>query len=104
MDAIDSRASEPLNMVVHASGRISPVCQYCGRQGRAVVVDPDRGQPGLTTIAHDWWVAPFRKDYVHPDGSRGSTFTCPACSAEMSSGKSLRRMPERGSASRNAAP
>lgn len=68
-------STAPLNVKIYASGRISMVCQYCGRKSR-----PIEGPLDITTMSLGWWVAPYPAEFVHDfDGSTGARYTCPAC-------------------------
>ncbi|MGC5583046.1 hypothetical protein [Ornithinimicrobium sp. W1665] len=60
-----------------AAGTVGPVCEDCGRRGRAVHTDD--GRLTLWDLARGWSTAPYPVGYVHPDGSTGSRFTCPDC-------------------------
>ncbi len=68
--------------VTSRSGRIAPVCQDCGRRGKYGSPTP-RGRVNLGEIGVGWSVAPFPEDVVHPDGSKGSLYRCPACDADL---------------------
>ena len=77
-----------LNSVGNGLGQYSAICQCCGRKSRpATPLRP--GEPDLFTMARGWSTAPFPADFIHSDGSRGSTFTCPDCNKRLRSGESL---------------
>lgn len=75
-----------------ASGGIRPVCEFCGRRGRAIGPDhvSDRRHLDLFELGRGWSVAPYPPDFVHHDGSTGDQFTCPACNARLNRGEGLR--------------
>ncbi len=76
------------NTVPTKAGKLRPVCEYCGRQGRAI--DPDeRGRISLWSITAHWSIAPYPADFTHEDGSTGDRFTCPSCNARLYRGESL---------------
>lgn len=77
-----------LNSVPNGFGKFSAVCQCCGRKSRAVKPLRD-AEPDLFEMARGWSTAPFPHDFIHVDGSRGSTFTCPSCNKRLHQGESL---------------
>ena len=79
----------PTNVERTSSGHIRPVCEFCGRRGRAVVPD-ERGRVGILNLGQGWAVAPYPLTTVHADGSTGDLVTCPACSARLTRGEALR--------------
>lgn len=81
-----------VNVVRTKGGKLRPVCEFCGTVGRAA--DPDsRGRLSIFSVSRGWSEAPYSEGFVHPDGSTGSRWTCPACNARMDRGEALR---ERG--------
>lgn len=60
------------------AGRVMAVCVCCGRRSKSVKPDKD-GEPQLFGLASGWSQAPYPAHFEHRDGSRGSTYTCPAC-------------------------
>lgn len=87
--AIDqANAPAPINHTPVRNGCSSAVCQCCNKHSRPVKVDDD-GEPDLWRMARGWSVAPLPADYVHRDGSVGSTFTCPACNVRLHRGETL---------------
>lgn len=79
----------PANIERTDSRRVRPICEFCGRRGRAMVPD-DRGRVDPFDLARGWSVAPYPLDLVHADGSIGDLFTCPACDARLRRGAGLR--------------
>lgn len=87
--AIDrANAPTPINHTPVRNGRSCAVCQCCNRKSRATPVDDD-GEPDLWKMAGGWSQAPLPANYVHRDGSIGSTYTCPACNARLNRGETL---------------
>jgi hypothetical protein len=80
--------SAAVNTIRTASGRLQPVCEYCGGRGRAVEPD-ERGRIDLCALARGWSVAPYPPEFVHQDGSTGDLFTCPSCDARLRRGEAL---------------
>jgi len=76
-------------------GHVRAVCFICDRRSRPVKPD-SFGEPDLFAMARGWSQAPFPADYQHPDGSVGSTYTCPACNSRLHKGETL-AMPARRS-------
>lgn len=81
--------SAPVNVERTASGRIRPICEHCGRKGRAVA-DDGTGRVWLHQIGQGWSVAPYPPEFVHRDGSVGDLFTCPSCRRRLERGEGLR--------------
>jgi hypothetical protein len=78
----------PANLERTRSGRVRPVCEFCGRKGRAVQLD-ESGRVHLHQLGQGWSEAPYPADLVHRDGSTGDLFTCPACDTRLRRGESL---------------
>lgn len=78
-----------VNYVRSTLGRVVAICECCGRRSKPCKPDTD-GEPNLWEIGRKWSEAPYPHDFVHPDGSVGSTFTCPACNARLRAGESLK--------------
>ncbi len=85
-----------VNTETSKAGRIRVVCEICDR--RSKYTDPVEPYPASRTrhlpqpdfwTIRGWSEAPFPDDYVHADGSSGSTFTCPACQRRMRTGAPL---------------
>lgn len=85
-DAADE-ARRPVNVVVTAAGKLRAVCEHCGR--RSVSVDTARGRLSVWDLAPGWSEAPYSPDFVHRDGSVGSMWSCPACTARSRRGEAL---------------
>ena len=87
--AIDAaNAPTPINHTPVRNGRSCAVCLCCNRKSRATPVDDD-GEPDLWKMGSGWSQAPLPANYVHRDGSVGSTYTCPACNARLIKGEAL---------------
>ena len=81
--------STPTNIERTSSGRLRPVCEFCGRKGRAV--EPDgRGTVSVLDLAQGWSVAPYPADFVHADGTTGDQFACPSCNRHLERGEPRR--------------
>jgi hypothetical protein len=78
----------PVNVVRTAAGKLRPVCEFCGKVGRAAAPF-DGGDLTLWDVAQGWGEVPYPPDFVHEDGSRGSLWRCPACSLRMDRGEVL---------------
>lgn len=79
---------EHRNAISTSTGKLRPVCEFCGRVGRAAVP----GLPGRLTVmdvARGWSSAPYPPEFVHPDGSTGTKWTCPKCQARLDRGEVL---------------
>jgi len=89
--AIDAAtADRPLfsNYTPARNGKSSAICYCCGKQSRPARVDHD-GEPDLWRMGRGWSTAPMPASYVHADGSKGSTFTCPSCNKRLNAGETL---------------
>lgn len=64
------------------------VCCCCSRRSRPVTANAD-GEPTLWNLARGWSEAPYPADFTHPDGSVGSTWTCPDCNKRLARGEML---------------
>src|SRR5947209_19676856 len=78
--------AEHVNVLPTASGRLRPVCPFCGKVGRAADPDPS-GRPSLFAVVRDWCWSPYPPDFVHADGSTGDRWSCPACAARIHRGE-----------------
>jgi hypothetical protein len=85
MRAATVLVAAPVNVVTTASGLVRPVCEDCGKRGRAVRPRAD-GTVSMWSLARGWWVAPYPLTFVHTDGSTGDKFTCSACSRVQAGG------------------
>lgn len=81
--------STPVNIIETKTGKLRPVCEFCGRAGRAVTPTPFDGRLSLFDIAPGWSEAPYPPDFVHKDGSKGSLWRCPPCGRRMDRGETL---------------
>lgn len=91
LNAAIDRATVPHALCNHTEprqGKSSAICECCAKQSRPVPVDAD-GEPDLWKMARGWSTAPFPADFVHRNGSVGSTFTCPACNTRLRNGEAL---------------
>ncbi len=79
----------PVNLERTAAGNVRPVCEFCGRKGRAVAPD-ERGRVSLWSLGNGWSCAPYPVEFVHHDGSTGTLYQCPACVRRLRGGESLR--------------
>lgn len=66
-------ATEVVNTIATAAGRVRIVCHICGR------ISGSRPSARLGDLPLGWWVAPYPDSSTHPDGSSGDLFTCPSC-------------------------
>ena len=84
--------SAPVNVIMTKAGTVRPVCEFCGRMGRAVAPDAvsERGHIDIFALGRGWSVAPYPADFVHRDGSTGDLFECPECRRRLKRGESLR--------------
>lgn len=82
----------PINMIRRSNGRVSAVCEFCGRVSAAQPAASD-GEPDLFRLGRGWSQGPYPADFQHRDGSYGSTHTCPACNKRLHAGESLRCRP-----------
>lgn len=84
--------SEPrgnaVNYVKSANGAVCAVCECCGKRSRPGKPN-NSGEPDLWNMGRGWSEAPFPSDFVHRDGSIGSTYTCPACNKKLRAGAEL---------------
>lgn len=81
-------AKQHHNSVKHRSGNVSAVCRCCG--GNSASAAPDgSGEPDLWKLGRGWSCAPFSAEFIHSDGSAGSTFTCPTCNRQLKAGHTL---------------
>ena len=76
------------NHVTAGNGKVAAVCDCCDRKSRLVIAG-SHGEPELWNMGRGWSQAPFPADYMHPDGSIGSMYTCPACNKLLRSGIAL---------------
>ena len=80
---------QAVNVITTKAGKLRPVCEFCGKVGRAV--NPDgRGSVSVLDLARGWSVAPFPVDHMHRDGSTGDQFACPSCNRRLDRGDGLR--------------
>lgn len=79
-----------VNFVAVRLGRIKAICACCGRASPPTQPN-EQSEPDLWSMPRNWSQAPYPHDFVHSDGSRGSTFTCPACNKRLRNGESLQR-------------
>lgn len=78
-----------VNHARSTKGRIAAICECCGRRSKPT--KPNfKGEPELWEIGRGWSQAPFPADFKHPDGSVGSTYTCPACNKRLAAGEELK--------------
>lgn len=77
-----------LNYRTTRRGFVIAICQFCGRESKASRPGRD-GEPGLLRIGQGWAEAPYPRDFIHRDGSRGSLYECPACYKRLAVGDSL---------------
>lgn len=77
-----------INHTPSINGKSSAVCCCCGGRSRPAKTD-NNGEPTLWNMARGWSEAPFPHDYVHPDGSTGSMYTCPSCNKQLRAGVEL---------------
>lgn len=89
-----------VNHIRTAAGKVMAVCQICARRSKATPPDKD-GEPQLFGLAKGWSTAPYPAHFEHRDGSRGSTYTCPACNKRLHKGETLRLRNGAGGAIRN---
>lgn len=84
--------SAPVNVITTKAGTVRPICEFCGRMGRAVAPDAvsERGHIDIFALGRGWSVAPYPPDFVHHDGSTGDLFECPECRRRLKRGESLR--------------
>ncbi|GAA4402895.1 hypothetical protein GCM10023168_13890 [Fodinibacter luteus] len=80
--------SAPVNLERTAAGKVRPVCEFCGRKGRAVTPD-ECGRVSLWDLARGWSCAPYPEHVTHPDGSTGTLYQCPACTRRLDRGEAL---------------
>lgn len=78
-----------INSTPVRNGKASAVCACCNKKSRPVAVDR-QGEPDMWMITRGWTSAPYPADHVHNDGSKGSTWTCPACNKRLRAGESLK--------------
>ena len=76
------------NHTTARNGKVAAVCCCCNRKSRPMIAD-GFGEPGLWNMTRGWSQAPYPSDYVHPDGSIGSMYTCPACNKLLRRGIAL---------------
>ncbi|WOC12529.1 hypothetical protein MP11Mi_16170 [Gordonia sp. MP11Mi] len=65
----------PVNAETLPDGRLRAVCEFCDKRSAPSTPADD----GLPSSLPGWLVAPYPDEFIHADGSTGSTFTCPAC-------------------------
>ncbi|WLP91302.1 hypothetical protein [Gordonia sp. NB41Y] len=70
--------TEIVNLVPTSTGTVRTVCSSCDRLSRPRRANA-HGQPHWADWPRGWSEAPYPRDFVHADGSLGSTFTCPRC-------------------------
>lgn len=78
-------SAAPVNVATTTSGKVRAVCQFCERTSAPVTPGED-GEPSLHDLGRGWSVAPFPATVRHPDGSSGSTYTCPPCDGRIRRG------------------
>jgi hypothetical protein len=78
----------PANVIRTSTGRLCPVCEFCGKVGRAAT--PLDGRLSLWDVARGWIETPYPPEFVHDDGSIGSLWTCPGCDRRLRRGEALR--------------
>jgi hypothetical protein len=76
------------NCAPSTHGRVVALCCCCGKRSKPCTPDKD-GEPSMWDIGQGWSEAPYPHDFKHPDGSVGSTFTCPACNKKLRAGEVL---------------
>lgn len=82
----------PVNEVATSTGRRQAVCEFCGRRSRPVA------RLHIWAVGGGWSCAPYSDHFEHFDGSRGTLWTCPRCSARLDRGEGLTPDPHRGGA------
>lgn len=65
------------------------ICKFCGKRSRDTTPNSD-GEPDLWSLGSGWSEAPYPKDHIHPDGSKGSNYTCPSCNKKLQAGQRLK--------------
>lgn len=82
----------PVNYAWTGTGKVRPRCEFCGRDGQALTPhDPTDPRPRMwQLLGTGWSCAPLPADVANPDGSYGTTYTCPACLARLDAGEALR--------------
>lgn len=78
----------PRNETPVRDGCCSAICTCCGKVSHPVRA-LFNGEPSTIDLAPGWSIAMFSRAHVHPDGSVGTTYTCPACNRSLRSGSTL---------------
>lgn len=68
-------ATEAVNTVPTTTGKIRFVCQFCGR------MTGPRASGRFSDLPNGWACAPYPAHTQHPDGSTGTVYRCPPCTA-----------------------
>lgn len=68
----------PRNVIITGSGKIRPVCEYCGRTTRSSY-EAKNDRLSLADLPLSWSVLPFPNHVMHADGSTGTLHHCPSC-------------------------
>jgi hypothetical protein len=84
-----------VNYVATSAGKVRAVCEFCDKRSAPVRADDD-GEPCMWSVGRGWASAPYPHDFVHRDGSTGSTWICPDCNRRLNAGESLRVHASRG--------
>jgi hypothetical protein len=79
---------QPMNVIRTKSGKLRPVCEFCGKVGRPATPTL-RGGLSVLDVAPGWGCAPYPGAFVHRDGSTGSLWRCPTCERRMDRGETL---------------
>lgn len=79
----------PVNVIRTSAGKLRPVCEFCGRAGRAATPTLGDGQLSVWDVARGWAVVPSRGDVTHSDGSTGDLWRCPTCGDRLDRGEAL---------------
>lgn len=91
-----SEPEVPVNVLATLTGKLRPVCEFCGKIGRAVAPSLP-GRLTIMDVAQGWTSAPYSPEFIHPDGSAGTKWTCPACQKRLDRGEVLRTRSEAAS-------
>lgn len=70
-------------------GQVRVACEFCGHVSEPVT--PQGGRPRVWQLP-GWSECPYPADYVHADGSLGSTWACPDCERRLGAGEALRSL------------
>ena len=71
------------------NGKVKALCCCCNRESTPVKPNAD-GEPDLWNMGRGWSDTPFPHDFVHPDGSVGSMYTCPSCNKLLHAGEEVK--------------